>query len=617
MALDGAFLHCLRTELIASLSGNNSGHGFFARVDKLHQPSKEELVISLRRARPDPEQNTTEKLYLSVRANSPRVHFTSAVPDNPAAPPMFCMLLRKKLTGARLIDIRQPGLERALYFDFDAVNDLGDVVRLVLSVELMGRHSNIILIDAADGRVIDSIKRVDFDMSSVRPVLPGLPYSPPPCPAGRADLSQCEPEELAQKASEYGGVLSAALLAVSHGLSPLVCREISHLATRGRDPEISGLTEDESARLVFYLSRVKMAVTGGEGRQPYLLRKPGEPPDGGAPMEFSFMPVTQYGLNAVGSAAESFSNLLDEFYAMRGTAERTKQRAQDILKTLTSSYDRLTRKLANQRRELEQSGDRESLRVCGDLIIAGAHTIPKGASQAVLVDYYDPECREITVKLNPALSAAANAQKYYKSYRKAQTAEQILVQQIEQGEGELKYIDTVFDALSRAATLRELEELREELVATGYLRNPKKGKQKPPPMAGPLKFITDDGVTVLVGRNNLQNDKLTLRTAESGDIWMHTKNIPGSHVIVRTGGAEVSDTTLTQAAVLAAVHSRAAGSRQVPVDYAPVRNVKKPAGARPGMVIYEGNRTAYVDPDPLLAARLSANGNEKGSGCAK
>jgi len=616
MALDGAFLHCLRIELIASLSGNNSGHDFFARIDKIHQPSKEELVISLRRARPTPEQNTTEKLYLSVRANSPRAHFTSAVPDNPAAPPMFCMLLRKKLTGARLVDIRQPGLERVLYFDFDAVNDLGDVVRLVLSVELMGRHSNIILFNTADGRVIDSIKRVDFEMSSVRPVLPGIQYSPPPCPAGRADLSCCEPEELARKAGEYGGVLSAALLAVSHGLSPLICREISHLATRGRDPEASDLTEDEAARLVFYLARVKAAVTGGEGRQPYLLRKPGEPPDGGEPMEFCFMPVTQYGLNAVGSHAESFSSLLDEFYLMRGTAERTKQRAQDILRTLTSSYDRLTRKIANQRRELEQSGDRESLRICGDLIIAGAHTIPKGAAQAVLVDYYDPECREVTVKLNPALSAAANAQKYYKNYRKAQTAEQILAHQIEQGESELKYIDTVFDALSRAAALRELEELREELVATGYLRH-QKSKQKPPPPAGPLKFITDDGFTVLVGRNNLQNDSLTLRTAASGDIWMHTKNIPGSHVIIRTGGAEVTDDTLTQAAVLAAVHSRAANSRQVPVDYAPVRNVKKPAGARPGMVIYEGNRTAYVDPDPLLAARLSAKGDEKGSGGAK
>ena len=584
MALDGAFLSCLREELIAQLPD--------ARVDKVHQPSKEELVLSLR------TRGGVKKLYISARANSPRVQFTDGALENPASPPMFCMLLRKRLTGGRLIAIRQPGFERALYFDLDCMNELGDLVRLTLAVEIMGRHSNIILIDGR-GAVIDAIKRVDLDMSSVRPVLPGLPYSPPPAAAGRVDLSRAEPEELL-RAAETGKdePLSKALLAASHGLSPLLCREVAQYATRGRDTTVRALSEEERGRALFRLARIRAAALEGEGRVPYLLLKPE-----GEPLDFSFLPVAQYGLAAVGREMESFSALLDAFYARKDAAERTRQRAHDMLRVLTAAADRTTRKLAHQREELSRSGDRERWRVWGDLVQANAHAIERGASKAEVVDYYDPECRTVSIPLDPALSAAQNAQKYYKNYRKAQTAERILAEQIAQGEQELVYIDTVFDALSRARTLRELEELREELAAGGYLRR-QRGRQKPPPPLGPMEFTSDDGFPILVGRNNLQNDRLTLRTAKGSDVWFHVKNIPGSHVIVAAGGRVPPDRTLEQAAVLAAVHSKAANSKQVPVDYTEARNVKKPAGAKPGMVIYETNRTAYVDPDPALAERL-------------
>ena len=584
MALDGAFLSCLREELIAQLPD--------ARVDKVHQPSKEELVLSLR------TRGGVKKLYISARANSPRVQFTDGALENPASPPMFCMLLRKRLTGGRLIAIRQPGFERALYFDLDCMNELGDLVRLTLAVEIMGRHSNIILIDGR-GTVIDAIKRVDLDMSSVRPVLPGLPYSPPPAAAGKVDLSRAEPEELL-RAAETGKdePLSKALLAASHGLSPLLCREVAQYATRGRDTTVRALSEEERGRALFRLARIRAAALEGEGRAPYLLLKPE-----GEPLDFSFLPIAQYGLAAVGREMESFSALLDAFYAQKDAAERTRQRAHDMLRVLTAAADRTTRKLAHQREELSRSGDRERWRVWGDLVQANAHAIERGASKAEVVDYYDPECRTVSIPLDPALSAAQNAQKYYKNYRKAQTAERILAEQIAQGEQELVYIDTVFDALSRARTLRELEELREELAAGGYLRR-QRGRQKPPPPLGPMEFTSDDGFPILVGRNNLQNDMLTLRTAKGSDVWFHVKNIPGSHVIVAAGGRVPPDRTLEQAAVLAAVHSKAANSKQVPVDYTEARNVKKPAGAKPGMVIYETNRTAYVDPDPALAERL-------------
>ena len=583
MALDGAFLSCLREELTAGLPD--------ARVDKIHQPSREELVIALR------SRNGNKKLYLSARANSPRVHFTDIPLENPASPPMFCMLLRKRITGGRLAAIRQPGLERALYFDLDCVDELGDIVRLTLAVEIMGRHSNIILIE--NGRVVDAIKRVDMEMSSVRPVLPGLPYSPPPAAAGRLDLSAVEPADfLAAMVQGPDYPLSKALLNTAHGLSPLICREVSHLAARGRDPLVSDWTKEERERLLFYLDRVKAAVETGENRKPYLLLRAD-----GSPLDFSFMAVTQYGLEALGREMDSFSSLLDAFYAQRDAGERMKQRAHDILRILTNLSDRTARKLDRQREELTRSGDRETLRIYGDLINANLYAIPRGAASAELIDYFDPACGLKTVPLDPALTAAQNAQKYYKDYRKAQKAEQILQQQIAQGEEELQYFDTVFDALSRASTWRELGELREELAAGGYLRL-QRGRQKPPAPLGPLRFLSDDGFSILVGRNNVQNDRLTLRTARGGDVWFHTKNIPGSHVLVVTEGQTPPPRTLEQAAVLAALHSKAAGSAQVPVDYTEARHVRKPAGAKPGMVIYDSNHTAYVRPDAALAARL-------------
>ncbi len=583
MAFDGAFLACMRAELQQTLQE--------ARIDKIHQPSREELVLALRR------RGGADKLYISARANAPRIQLTDIPLENPAQPPMFCMLLRKRLTGGRLAAIRQPGLERALYLDFDCVNELGDAVRLTLAVEIMGRHSNIILVE--NGLVVDAIKRVDWDMSSVRPVLPGLRYAPPPAQEDRLDLSAAEPEAFVE-AIERGkdAPLSKALLAVAHGLSPLVCRELAHRATRGQDTRSGALSAEEKQRLAFHLGRLKTLLATGEGRVPYLLTRPD-----GAPLDYSFFPLTQYGLSAVGREMESFSALLDAFYARRDNAERMKQHAQDLLRVLTAATERTTRKLARQREELARSENREELRLYGDLIHANMHAVPKGAASAELINYYDPACATVRVPLDPALSPALNAQRYYKEYRKAQTAERILTEQIARGEEELRYLDSVFDALSRAGSVRELTELRQELADGGYLRL-QKGKQKPPAPLGPMAFVSDDGFPILVGRNNVQNDRLTLRTARGGDLWLHTKNIPGSHVIVVTEGRTPPARTIEQAAILAALHSRAADSAQVPVDYTQVRHVRKPAGARPGMVIYDTNQTAYVSPDPALAARL-------------
>ena len=571
MALDGAFLHCLRDELWQRLQET--------RIDKIHQPSREELVFAMR------GRNGSEKLYFSARVNSPRVQLITAAPENPAAPPPFCMLLRKRLTGAWLRDIRQVGLERVLYFDFDAVNELGDTVRLTMAAELMGRYSNLILIGEQD-RIVDAVKRVDLSMSPTRPVLPGAPYLAPPADASRRDALLCTAEQIAA-AVEGELPLDKALQSKVQGFSPLVCREIAQLAGEG-----------DITKLVAAIEKFRGALMPNGRRVPYLVYRAD-----GTPLEFSFMPITQYGLNAGGREADSFSQLLTDFYAEKDAAERMRRAAHDVTRTLNTATERLQRKLDNQRRELAASVDRDRKRLYADLINANLHLVPKGASSVELMNYYDEECSMLAVPLDPSLSPSRNAQKYYKEYRKAKTAEEILQQQIALGEDELRYLESVADALSRAADTRELEELRRELEQSGYLRA-KKEKRAAVQPTKPLTFVSDDGFTILVGRNNVQNDRVTTRIAKGSDWWFHTKNIPGSHTVILTEGAQPPETTLRQAAVLAATHSKAAQSAQVPVDYTQIRNVKKPSGAKPGMVIYESNRTVYVTPDAALVARL-------------
>lgn len=584
MALDGGFIYCLAAELRRTLCD--------CRIDKIHQPSREELVIALR------SKSGTYKLYLSARVQSPRVHIVNTVPENPATPPMFCMLLRKKLGGGKLVAIRQDGLERVLYFDFDCVNELGDAVRLTLTVEMTGRHSNIVLI-GDDGKVVDAIKRVDFAMSDVRPIIPGIPYAPPTPFTDRLSPLDHDGKAIAAAVKHgRGGELSQALLGVTQGFSPLVCREIVSLTLRRAQKHTAEMTDEEWERLGFYIDRVRTTLRSGERRVPYLIRTPD-----GVPSAFSYMLLTQFGLSAVGGERESFSALLEAFYGEKDHAERLRARAHDMLKLLVNASSRIERKIARQREELAASTEREQKRLYGDLLMAQTYAVPAGATSATLINYYDENGGTITVPLDPALSAAANAQRYYKDYRKAQTAERVLAEQIEAGERELRYLDSVLDSLSRAGSLAELAEVRRELVESGYIREADK-RRKAPATLPPMRFISSDGMMIAVGRNNIQNDQLTLKTARGRDMWLHVKDIPGSHTIIFTNGTEPSDETLREAAILAATHSKAAQSSQVPVDYTLVRHVHKPSGAKPGMVIYEHQKTVYVTPDPALCERL-------------
>lgn len=576
MALDGAFLSMVKKELEPLVGG---------RVDKISQPSREEIVIALR------TRGGNEKLLFSASAGSARVHITKKSIENPKVPPMFCMLMRKHLGNGRLLGIRQDGLERILYFDFEAMNELGDMVTVTLAAEIMGRCSNIVMINA-EGKIIDSIKRVDPEMSRERPVLPGMTYSYPPR-GERLDFRTCTAEDIEMSLVALpDGDAAKSLVKIFEGISPIVAREWVYYAAKGNDALKSDIRGETLERLAFAVEQTARECR--EGKCVFTVLKDAE----GGLKDFSFIPILQYGGLMTTKEMSSACELLDFFYAERDSVSRMKQRSQDLYKLLQNASERTARRLANQREELKVSAERDKLKLMGDLISANLYRVEKGMSSVAVENFYEDGCPEIKIRLDPMLTPSKNMQKYYSEYRKADTAEKILTEQIAKGEEELAYIDSVFDALTRTRSEDEVNELRQELSEQGYIRSSKL-KGKPPKSRPPLEFTSPDGFKVLVGRNNKQNDQLTTKTADKTDVWLHTKDITGSHIIIRAEGKEVPDSTVLWAARVAAFHSRAKSSSQVPVDYVPVRFVKKPSGAKPGMVIFTNNRTLYVTPlDP-------------------
>lgn len=573
MALDGITLSMLKNEISEKLIG--------ARVDKIHQPSKEELVIALR------WNGGNGKLLISASASGPRIHFTESSVDNPKNPPMFCMLMRKHLSGAKLVEIEQFGLERMLHISFSTYNEFGDPVIIKLVVEIMGRHSNIMLI-GPDGRIIDAIKRVTADMSSVRQVMPGMTYVFPPA-QNKLNTLDIDCMELASRLKNGRDIpLSKALMENLDGVSPIVCREISEIVTGGFDTKAHDLTNDDFEKLASCLEKISESIKNGNA-DPYMVIE-----ENGHPLDFTFIKVSQYGDATEVRKFGSFSEMLDKFYSKRSGADRMKQRSNDLFKFVTNLADRISRKLDVQRQELARSTERDILRVKGELIHANLWMIEKGMTSVVLENYYD-NCKPVEVKLDPRLTPNQNAQHYFSEYRKADTAERMLKKFIEKGEAELSYIESVFDLLSRARTDDEVVAIREELVSQGYLKNHRKNNQKPVKLA-PKEYISSDGFRILCGRNNIQNDKLTFKDSRKNDIWLHTQKIHGSHTVIVTEGREVPETTIQQAAIVAAYNSKARESSLVPVDYTEIRNVKKPSGSAPGKAVYEHYKTAYVRP---------------------
>ncbi|MCH5300985.1 MAG: NFACT family protein [Ruminococcus sp.] len=575
MALDGIFLHHITSELKEILKDS--------RISQIYQPNRDELSMVFRTF------EGTKRLLISTRANSPRINICSSIPENPPTPTMLCMLLRKRLSGAKLTEITQPSLDRTIFLDFVSVNELGDKVNLRLVVEIMGKHSNVILIDDR-GVIIDALKRVDLTMSSQRLVLPNIKYDMPPA-QDKLNILEHTPDEIIKRVTDELSEmpLNKALLNTLQGVSPIICRELESITAKGNQISNKELGVSEKMSLFNELENLKQTAETSSGK-PFMIIRAGE----NKPFDVSFLPITQYGESAVVKEYKSFSDLLDSFYFERDNADRMKVKSQDLHKTLSNIIERISRKINLQQSELEKCKDRDILRIKGDLLQANLYRIERGADSVKVENFYD-ENKIIEIKLNPAISPANNVQKYYKDYRKAKTAETMLTKQIENGKEELVYLESVSDTLDRAESEKDLSQIRLELSEQGYIKT-QRGKQKPPQALPPIEYSTSDGFKILVGRNNKQNDKLTLKTARKTDLWFHTKDIHGSHTILVLDGKEPSDKAITEAAQIAAYHSKAKLSNNVPVDYTQVKNVNKPNGAKPGMVIYLTNKTAYVTP---------------------
>lgn len=572
MALDGMFLRHIKNEIETAATG--------ARVSQIYQPNRDELIIALRTF------DGNKKLLLSARANSPRINFCTTTPENPAQPPMFCMLLRKRIGGGKLVAVRQLDCDRVLFLDFECVNELGDNVKITVVCEIMGMYSNIIVVNS-DGVIIDSLRRVDLTMSRCRLVLPNIKYELPE-KQNKLNILTTSVQQIVNHIKSIKGELplNKALLNTIQGISPVVCREIEYRVCEDASNRLEGVFCD---KLILVLEQLKNTVSQCSGA-PFIIYR-----DGNKPMDFSFLDIQQYGSFAKVEKCVGFSQLLDKFYEQRDSRERMRVKSQDITKLLSNTCERISRKLAKQQIELKQCADREHLRICGDLLQANLYRIKKGCAFADVENFYDEQGKNLRIKLNPAISPAANAQKYYKDYQKAKNAEHVLKGLIEQGRLELEYVDSVLDTVNRAETEKELAQIRDELAEQGYLRKPK-GKKRQSAALPPLEFTSSDGYKILVGRNNRQNDLLTLKTAAKNDIWLHTKDIHGSHTIIVSNNTTVPQSTIVQAAQLAAWHSKAQNSSKVPVDYTLVKYVSKPNGAKPGMVIYVNNKTLYVNP---------------------
>ena len=552
MAFDGAFLHKITQELSVAVG---------CHVDKIYQPSRDELVLTLRK------KGFAERLLITAKSGNARLHFTANKYENPENPPMFCMLMRKYLNAARLVDIIQPELERVAVLLFSSSNEMGDIVEIKLVCELIGNKANIILVNE-NGRIIDSLRHSDVE-SGGRLILPNAVYEFPEA-QNKLNPLTTELSVIIKKAEE------TSYLKTVDGFSPLICREIEE-------------SENPKDRFAQILNDLK---TDGN---PILILD-----NNNLPFDFTFTDIKQYGSTFKTEKFESFSALLDGFYTKKETVSRINSSAKDIIKLINNLKNRTEKKISLRLLDLEKCKNRETLRVYGELIKANLYSIKNGSEFAEVVNYYDSELKTVKIPLNPAISPSANANKYFKDYKKSYTAEQTLTALIEKDRKELEYFDAVLDSINRSSTLSDLQEIREELEETGYIKRTKDKRKKGNSNSAFKEYTSEEGYRILVGKNNKLNDLITTQIASKLDLWFHAKDIAGSHVLVMSGGKVVSDQTVLQAATLAAKNSKAAASSKVAVDYTPVKFVKKPNGAKPGMVIYTTNKTIFVNPTEEL-----------------
>lgn len=589
MALDGITTSAIVSELKAALLGG--------RIDKIHQPLADEIRMSIRGL-----GSGAKKIIISANSAHPRIHLTESSRENPMTAPLFCMVMRKHIAGGKIIDIVQPNFERIIILRIESSNEMGDITTKNLILEIMGKHSNLILTDET-GRILDSIKRVTHEKSSVREVLPGKEYVFPPSQDKKNPLLAEQADFLFSLHLQEGRRLQEFLYQTYTGISPVMADEICTRAGLDASDSCQETTLESSERLFAAFEKTMQEVKAADFCPAIYYQK-----ENNRIVDFAVLKMQQF----QGLAAKPFpsvSALLEGFYQERDNAAHIRQKAQDMRKLVTNHIERCVKKKEIQLKTRRETKGMDLWKKKGELLTANIYAVPQGVTTFKTIDYYEESMPEIEIAIDPAKTPAENAQKYFAKYNKAKRTLAALEIQEKQNNEELAYLESVLNALENAKEDADLSEIRTELAESCFIRRQAQKKGQPKPKrAKPLRYISSDGYEILVGKSNLQNDELTLRTAEPTDLWMHTKDIPGSHVIIRTNGqSELPEATMEEAANLAAFYSKAKNSSMVPVDYTQRKNIKKPNGAKPGMVIYLTNKTIYITPDE---ARIQQMKNE-------
>lgn len=600
MPFDAGLTAAITHELKEKLCG--------AKIEKIQQPERDELIIAVKNGR------ESGKLLVSAKAGSARLSMTNLEKENPQTPPMFCMLMRKHLSGGIIADITQLGFERAVEIKISTYNELGFPTEKYLILETTGRYSNIIFCDN-DKKVVSALRLSELASDEKRKLICGFKYEPLPIPENRISPLGVSKEEFVKRINDYCEAFGAEtlcdkyLLSAYCGLSPLTAREVTYRTVKNTSCPLSKIVGDGLCENLYLNFRsVYSAVENGRFT-PYIVKDK----DGKA-IEFSFCEILQYENSAMVSKCESFSQLLDSYYGERDLRDRIKQKAQDIFRLLSNAESRISKKAELQREDIASCAEKEKFKNFGDLITANMYMLKKGMTKAKVVDYTDENMPEVEIELEIKLTPSQNAQKYYKKYNKMKSAEENLTLQLEISARELEYIDTIFESLTKAQNEKDLEEIREELRSAGYGKRlesltskshaKKLAKQKMKKQYNPLEFRTSGGYRVLCGKNNLQNDYITTVVAEKNDYWFHVKNMPGSHVVMFCNDEEPDALDFTESAMIAAYYSSGKKIPNVAVDYTKIRNIKKPSGSKPGFVVYETNYSAYVTADEETVQKL-------------
>lgn len=572
MAFDGITVSAIKAEIEDKILGG--------RIDKVYQPEKDEIILGIR------SMGQAYKLLLTSNASNPKFHFTQTNPSNPMTPPLFCMVMRKHLQSGKIIKIEQPDFDRILNIYVESLNELGDYSVKKLVLEIMGRHSNIILTDE-NNTILDCIKHIGHDTSSVREVLPGREYTLPPS-QGKINTLELDDNNFKEVLGNSPSFEIQSVIYKNYtGISPIAASEICYRANVNGSTPVEALTDIQKEVIFNEFAKLVEDIKANRFYPESITNEKGKT------IDFSPIEMSQFNGFEI-KKYTSISELIESFYANRDFTYRIGQKTQDLRKLITQNIERCIRKKDIQMQTLRSIKNRDELRLKGELLTANIYSIKKGMTTVELPNYYSENQELVAIELDSNKTPSENAQKYYKAYNKAKRTFEALKDQIKSNDEELAYLESVLTSVNNCTDEQDVKEIRRELREEGYVKKVKNQKDKSKKHSVPLHFISQDGFDIYVGKNNIQNDELTLKFARPRDIWMHTKNIPGSHVIIVANGQTIPDTTLNEGAMLSAFYSKAKNSSKVPVDYTEKKNVKKPNGSKPGFVIYETNKTAYI-----------------------